>query len=167
MNEIVSQAAASRPLAARRRLTVGLVAASLAGVVRAAPSPSQAPFIEVWKSAGCGCCQDWIVHLQSSGFQVKVHESGNAEARTRLGIPARLASCHTAQIDGYAIEGHVPAREVQRLLRERPAAIGLTVPGMPIGSPGMDGPAYGGRQDAYGVLLVSRDGSTTVYQSYP
>jgi hypothetical protein len=81
-------------------------------------------------------------------------------------VPQKYGSCHTALVDGYAIEGHVPAREVQRLLRERPSAVGLVVPGMPIGSPGMDTPAYGGRRDAYAVLLLAADGSTTVYASY-
>lgn len=124
------------------------------------------PLIEVWKSPTCGCCKDWIVHLEANGFKVQVHDSGNTAARARLGIPMRLGSCHTALIDGYAIEGHVPAREIRRLLAERPGAVGLAVPGMPVGSPGMDGPAYGARKDAYDVLLVRKDGSTTSYQHY-
>jgi hypothetical protein len=82
-------------------------------------------------------------------------------------MPMRLGSCHTAQVEGYAIEGHVPAREIRRLLAERPDAVGLAVPGMPIGSPGMDGHAYGTRKDPYDVLLVRKDGSTTSFQSYP
>ena len=122
-----------------------------------------------WKSGRtptCGCCKDWIRHLESNGFKVKVHDSGNTAARSRLGVPMRLGSCHTALVEGYAIEGHVPARELRRLLSERPSAVGLAVPGMPIGSPGMDGPAYGTRKDPYDVLLVRKDGSTTSYQSY-
>ena len=83
-----------------------------------------------------------------------------------LGIPQKYGSCHTAQIGGYAIEGHVPASDIQRLLREAPQAIGLAAPGMPVGSPGMDGPAYGGRKDAYDVLLIGKSGSSTVYQSH-
>jgi hypothetical protein len=129
----------------------------------AAAAPAQ---VEVWKEPTCGCCKDWIRHLESSGFKVQVHDSGNTAARARLGIPMRLGSCHTALIEGYAIEGHVPAREIRRLLAERPSAVGLAVPGMPIGSPGMDGPAYGTRKDPYDVLLVRKDGSTTSYQSY-
>ena len=86
--------------------------------------------------------------------------------RARLGIPVRLGSCHTALAGGYAIEGHVPAREIQRLLRERPKAIGLAVPGMPIGSPGMDGPQYGPRQDPYDVLLVGVGGAVSVFHAY-
>jgi Cu/Ag efflux protein CusF len=86
--------------------------------------------------------------------------------RQRLGLPTKFASCHTALIDGYVIEGHVNVSEIQRLLRERPKALGLAVPGMPVGSPGMDGPAYGNRRDPYDVLLVQKDGSSRSYQSY-
>jgi hypothetical protein len=124
------------------------------------------PQLEVWKDPNCGCCKDWVAHMQASGFAVKVHDSGNSAARRRLGMPEKFGSCHTALVGGYAIEGHVPAREVQRLLKERPAALGLAVPGMPVGSPGMDGAIYGERKDPYDVLLVSRSGGTRVYQSY-
>ncbi|MBL8328553.1 MAG: DUF411 domain-containing protein [Rubrivivax sp.] len=122
--------------------------------------------VQVWKDSGCGCCGDWIRHLQQAGFTVKVHDTGNAAARARLGIAPRYGSCHTAVVEGYAIEGHVPAREIQRLLKERPRALGLAVPGMPVGSPGMDGPVYGGRRDPYDVLLLASDGSARVFQSY-
>ncbi len=125
------------------------------------------PLIEVWKDANCGCCKDWVSHLEAGGFQVRVHDSGNTAARTRLGIPDKLGSCHTAQVGGYAIEGHVPARDIHRLLKERPKAIGLAVPGMPVGSPGMDAPVYGGRKDPYDVLLVLEDGKSRIYQPYP
>ena len=81
-------------------------------------------------------------------------------------MPIKFGSCHTARIGGYTIEGHVPAREIQRLLQEKPKAVGLAVPGMPVGSPGMDGPAYGQRKDPYDVILVKADGSSTVYKSY-
>jgi hypothetical protein len=81
-------------------------------------------------------------------------------------MPVALGSCHTAKVEGYAVEGHVPAREIQRLLKERPDAIGLAVPAMPLGSPGMDGPEYGGRNTPYDVLLVHRDGSSRVFQAY-
>lgn len=126
----------------------------------------QKPQVEVWKDADCGCCKDWIKHLETAGFQVKAHDGGNADARTRLRMPEKLGSCHTALVGGYAIEGHVPAKEIRRLLKERPKAIGLTVPGMPVGSPGMDAPIYRGRKDAYEVLLVLEDGNTRNYQSY-
>ena len=143
--------------------------ASLAGSAAVMPNliAQTRPQVEVWKDPECGCCKDWVSHLEANGFQVKVHDSGNAQARSRLGVPDKLGSCHTALIGGYALEGHVPARDIQRLLKERPKAVGLAVPGMPIGSPGMDGAAYGGRKDAYDVLLIQTDGSTRVYQSYP
>ncbi|MFN3571706.1 MAG: DUF411 domain-containing protein [Polaromonas sp.] len=124
------------------------------------------PQVEVWKDPNCGCCKDWVIHMEANGFDVKVHDSGNSAARKRLGVPDKLGSCHTALVGGYAIEGHVPAREVHRLLKERPAALGLSVPGMPVGSPGMDGPEYGTRKDPYDVVLISRNGGTRVYQSY-
>ena len=142
--------------------TLAAVAVTVRAGVAAAPVP-----VEVWKAPTCGCCKDWIRHLESNGFRVKVHDSGNTAARARLGIPTRLGSCHTAQVQGYAIEGHVPAREIRRLLAERPGVVGLAVPGMPIGSPGMDGPEYGAHKDPYDVLLVSKDGRATSYQSYP
>ncbi len=146
----------------REFMTAVAIALALPNVAHAASAS-----VEVWKAPTCGCCKDWIRHLEANGFDVGVHDSGNTAARARLGIPMRLGSCHTAQVEGYAIEGHVPAREIRRLLAERPNAIGLAVPGMPIGSPGMDGREYGARKDAYDVLLVRRDGSTTSYQSYP
>lgn len=146
----------------RRRLVCAL--AALPGLVAAAPTP--APLVEVWKSPSCGCCKDWIAHLQAHGFAVRTHDTGNTAIRGRLKIPATLGSCHTALVSGYAIEGHVPAKDLQRLLRERPDALGLAVPGMPVGSPGMDGDAYGARRDPYDVLLVVHDGSTRVFSSY-
>lgn len=133
----------------------------------AAPAPRGAgPLVEVWKSPTCGCCGDWIKHLEKAGFRIKVHDIGNAQMRKAMRIDDRFGSCHTALVQGYALEGHVPAREIQRLLKERPQAIGLVVPGMPIGSPGMDGPAYNGRKDPYDVLLLAKDGKPSVYQSY-
>lgn len=91
---------------------------------------------------------------------------GNNPVRLKLGMPKQFGSCHTATVGGYVIEGHVPVREIRRLLREKPAAVGLAVPGMPVGSPGMDGPAYNNRQDRYDVLLVARDGSAAIFQTY-
>jgi hypothetical protein len=125
------------------------------------------PQVEVWKDPNCGCCKDWVTHLQSNGFTVRVFDSGNAAARARLKVPEALGSCHTALVGGYAIEGHVPVRDIHRLLKERPTAVGLAVPGMPIGSPGMDGAIYAGRKDAYDVLLIQPGGATLVYNSYP
>ncbi|HMO48526.1 MAG TPA: DUF411 domain-containing protein [Rubrivivax sp.] len=140
--------------------------AALAGAAAWPLQAAPAPALQVWKSPSCGCCKDWIAVLQREGFEVQVFDEGNNAMRARLGLPARYGSCHTARIGGYAIEGHVPVREIRRLLAERPVAVGIAVPGMPIGSPGMDGPDYGGRQDPYDVLLVLRDGSSRVYASY-
>ena len=126
----------------------------------------QGVLVEVWKSPTCGCCQDWITHIEADGFRVKVHDVGNTAARARLKVPLKLGSCHTAWVGRYAIEGHVPAADIRRLLNERPDAIGLAVPGMPYGSPGMDGPAYDNRQDPHDVLLIAHDGSTRAFNSY-
>ena len=147
-----------------RRAALVAVAAALVGRPLQAAAPPV--LVEVWKSPSCGCCQDWIRHLEANGFRVMTYDTGNTTARGWLGIPAALGSCHTALVGGYAIEGHVPARDIHRLLRERPKAIGLAVPGMPVGSPGMDGPAYGTRKDPHDVLLVQADGRTTRWQSY-
>ena len=127
------------------------------------------PLVEVWKTPTCGCCKDWVKHLQDQGFAVKTYdlsESAKAARRAELGLAEKFGSCHTALVGGYVVEGHVRAQDIRKLLKERPHALGLSVPGMPIGSPGMDGPEYGGRKDAYAVLLVQRDGSSTVYQKY-
>lgn len=148
---------------ARRRLAIGL---GLWPLVPIAWAELPDPHMEVWKSPSCGCCQDWIKVLETSGFVVKVNESGNNTARRKFGLPGKYGSCHTALIEGYVVEGHVPVREIRRLLTEKPDAIGIAVPAMPIGSPGMDGPAYGNRFDPYDVVLVARDGSARVYQSY-
>jgi hypothetical protein len=129
---------------------------------------AQSPLnVTVWKDPNCGCCKDWVAHLEKNGFRVTVKDTGNNAARARLGMPQKFGSCHTAQIQGYVIEGHVPASDILRLLKNRPAALGLAVPGMPVGSPGMDGPAYGTRHDRYDVLLVLKDGSEKIFASYP
>jgi hypothetical protein len=155
---------AMTPATTRRSLLLALAALPVAGLAQRQP----AVLVEVWKDPNCGCCKFWIAHLEQNGFAVKVNETSNAAAmRAKLGIPDTLGSCHTALVGGYAIEGHVPAREIQRLLKEKPAAVGLSVPGMPIGSPGMDLPAYNGRRDAYDVVLVTRGGAPRVYASYP
>ena len=148
-----------------RRSFVGNALALAAAATGPAWSASLPP-MQVWKSPSCGCCKDWIAILQREGFSVQTFDEGNNAARARLGLPLRYGSCHTARIGGYVVEGHVPVREIRRLLAEKPDAIGIAVPGMPVGSPGMDGPEYGGRRDAYDVLLVHRDGSSRVYASY-
>jgi hypothetical protein len=149
----------------RRQWLAAALGASLAGAATAA-SDGQ-PLVEVWKSPTCGCCGDWVKHMQASGFKVSVYEVPyTPRIRARAGVDDRYGSCHTAMVGGYAIEGHVPAREIRRLLKERPVALGLAVPGMPIGSPGMDGPEYNGRKDPYEVLLLDKAGGAKVYAQY-
>lgn len=122
-----------------------------------------APLVEVYKTEGCGCCEGWIEHLKANGFAVKAQNVGDTGAyRQKFGIPNDLGSCHTGIVQGYALEGHVPAAQIKRLLAEKPKAKGLAVPSMPLGSPGMEGP----RNDPYDVFLIKADGSISVYQHY-
>jgi hypothetical protein len=130
----------------------------------ASASASATTPVEIWKDPSCGCCHDWMEHMQANGFSFTVHDTGNNAVRSRLGLPHKLGSCHTALVGGYLIEGHVPASDVRALLQQKPAALGLAVPGMPVGSPGMDGAAYGNRRDPYDVLLVARSGATRVFK---
>ena len=146
----------------RRIWLVGVLTLPLA----AASTQQHTNLVEVWKDPNCGCCKDWVTILEKSGFTVRVFDSGNEAMRAQLGIPDKLGSCHTARVGGYAIEGHVPVREIRRLLREQPKAIGLTVPGMVVGSPGMDGSVYKGRKDPYSVLLVHANGESSIFQKY-
>lgn len=119
--------------------------------------------VDVYKSASCGCCEKWVEHLRQNGFQVKTHDVDDVPgARKKLGMPDRLGACHTAKIGDYIIEGHVPAADIERLLREKPKAIGLAVPSMPPGSPGMETT----RPVPYATLLVQSDGSTRVFASH-
>jgi hypothetical protein len=120
--------------------------------------------ITVYKTSACGCCGNWVEHMKANGFAVKVEVvESTAEARRKYGVPEALASCHTAVVEGYAIEGHVPAADIQRLLKNRTKATGLAVPGMVMGSPGMEG----ARSDAYSVMIFDAAGESSVYQSYP
>jgi hypothetical protein len=129
-------------------LTVGFAASSRI-------ASAQAVAMVVHKDPNCGCCAKWVQHLTAAGFAVTIEETSNlAAVRARLGVPSDLAACHTAEIDGYVIEGHVPAAAVRRLLESRPAAIGLAVPGMPAGSPGMEG----GTPRKYDVMLFNKEG---------
>lgn len=126
--------------------------------------PSQG-VIQVFKSPTCGCCNDWIRHLEEQGFTVESRDIPNMLAvKAELGMPAELGSCHTARVAGYLIEGHVPAQDIRRLLDERPDVKGLAVPGMPVGSPGME--VEGRAADAYEVLAFDARGETSVYASY-
>jgi hypothetical protein len=120
--------------------------------------------ITVFKTPTCGCCGLWVAHLRENGFRVRVNDvESTAEYQKKYGVPNALRSCHTATVNGYTIEGHVPASEIQRLLKERPKARGLAVPGMPVGSPGME---VGDRRDAYSVMLFDAEGKATVYRRF-
>ncbi len=124
------------------------------------------PVVQVYKSASCGCCKDWVKHLEANGFSVQAHDVDNMlpyKEKAKLG--AGMGSCHTAFVDGYAIEGHVPARDIKRLLLEKPSISGLTVPRMPIGSPGME--VEGRPADAYQVLSYKDGQEVAVFADYP
>ena len=126
-------------------------------------STAATPRVTVYKDPTCGCCGKWAEHLRSNGFDVAIQETKDLAAyRKKYGVPESLASCHTAVVDEYAVEGHVPAREIQRLLKERPKAKGLAVPGMPVGSPGMEAT----KAQAYSVMVFDDAGRSQVYQSY-
>ena len=122
--------------------------------------------VDVYKSPTCGCCDKWVDHMRDHGFNIKTHDVGNKEIRKKSGISDSLGSCHTAIVNGYAIEGHVPAPDIMRLLKEKPKAIGLAVPDMPHGTPGMEG----ARSDPYSVLLIKERNEdrkdTTIYNRY-
>lgn len=151
----------------RRRLLRALAALPVVYAAgRLAPAQAAAPTLYVAKSPTCGCCTAWVEHMTAAGFRAQVQNVSNEwlyQMKGRLGVTQALASCHTARIDGYVIEGHVPAADVARLLRERPDALGLTVPAMPIGSPGME---MGDHVDPYDVLLIRRDGGTEIFARY-
>lgn len=156
--------ATAQPDRKRRTLLLGSFALGVSSLVLAVEKQPIA--VQVWKGPTCECCKDWVLHLEKNGFVVSALDQGNSVARARLGMPLTFGSCHTALVQGYVLEGHVPAADIQRLLKERPKALGLAVPSMPLGSPGMDGPAYEGRRHPYQVLLVQKDGSAQVFNSY-
>lgn len=129
----------------------------------ASAAMAQATVVEVFKSPYCGCCGKWVEHLQQNGFKVNAHDVQDVPSvRQKLGMPDRLGSCHTAKIGGYVVEGHVSATDIQRLLKEKPKALGLSVPSMPPGSPGMES----SKPIPYQTLLVQSDGSTRVFAQY-
>ena len=148
-----------------RRAWLGSVAAAGAALLAGRPlraSGLVAPEILIYKSPTCGCCGKWVDHVRAAGFVPTVRDVANIDATKRdLGVPGDLASCHTAVVEGYLVEGHVPADVVLKLLAEKPRAAGIAVPGMPMGSPGMEGPS----KQAYDVFLFQRDGSKRVYAS--
>tara|TARA_R110002073_G_scaffold311674_1_gene482877 strand:- start:151 stop:606 length:456 start_codon:yes stop_codon:yes gene_type:complete len=137
------------------------------GMSTMATAQQEAPVIDVLKQASCGCCGGWVVAMQEAGFTLNVNNVSGDElyaAKEAAGISDDLWACHTATVAGYTVEGHVPAREIERLLEERPAALGIATPGMPVGSPGME---YGDERAAFDVVLVGLDQSQQVYATYP
>ena|SRR5215510_11339651 len=147
----------------RRSALLALGAAALCTRVRA--ENAAGPLVKVFKNESCGCCKLWVAHVEEAGFATEVHHVDNlGPIKERVGIPVGQGSCHTAEVGGYFIEGHVSAADIQRLLREKPKAKGLTVPGMPIGSPGME--VASKQVQPYDVLLVAEDGTTTVYSHH-
>jgi hypothetical protein len=151
----------------RRHVLCGAASLISLGILPGQTFAEELETIDVFKTATCGCCHGWIAHLKAAGFAVTAQDleyDALAEFKHTAGVPDALVSCHTGRIAGYLIEGHVPAADIRRLLVERPAAIGLSVPGMPFGSPGM-GPED--QREAYDVILIGRDGATTVFASYP
>jgi hypothetical protein len=160
------------PLMSRRQLlaTLGITAASLAAT-RLGAQPAKAAAtkgaplrdIVVYKDPNCGCCEEWVKHMRANGFKVTVHNLTDMNTvKESMGVPAALASCHTGRIGKYSIEGHVPADLIAKLVAEQPAGIGLAVPGMPNGAPGME---QAGAKDKYNVLLFDKAGKTRIYAS--
>lgn len=150
-----------------RVLTLALVtaAASMSGADAAQRQAPQGPTVQVYKSPTCGCCANWVKHLEANGFATRVTDLENlSEIKTKHNVPGSAQSCHTAIVDGYVIEGHVPAADVLRLLKDRPAVLGLAVPGMPIGSPGMEVPNV--KPQPYNVMSFDRGGQLKVYSSH-
>jgi len=142
-----------------RRAFAALLPIALFAGSRAAAAAG--PAVTVYKSPSCGCCGAWVAHLRAAGFLVAVRDVDDLTPIARkLGVPDPLRSCHTAMVGGYAVEGHVPAADIRRLLKERPRAAGLAVPGMPLGSPGME---QGGIKQAYSTLLFDRAGNKRVF----
>lgn len=128
-----------------------------------ATQASAADAVDVYKSPYCGCCGKWVEHLRQAGFEVRTHEVNDVPAaRQRLGMPDRLGSCHTAKVAGYVVEGHVPVADIQRLLKEKPKALGIAVPSMPPGSPGMESP----KPVPYNTLLVQAGGETSIFAKH-
>ena|SRR6266404_4594480 len=146
----------------RRNLVAALVALALGSI--SSPSQSSSPLVTVFKTPTCSCCGKWVEHLKMNGFTVRVQEVNNTAAYQRqYRVPRGMESCHTAVVNSYTIEGHVPAAEIKRLLKGRLSVFGLAVPGMPLGSPGMEG----ARTEEYSVFSFDEGGRTSVFARYP
>ena len=147
-----------------KRRDIFVTITSLFALARSSPSQSSGPLVTVFKDATCGCCGKWVEHLKANGFTVQVQEVNDTSAyEKQYRVPRSMVSCHTAFVNGYTIEGHVPAAEIKRLLSERSKVVGLAVPGMPVGSPGMEA----AHSDAYSVFAFDEGGQASVYARYP
>jgi hypothetical protein len=147
----------------RNRSRRGILALALTTVMIAGTGAQAPPAVDVFKTPTCGCCAKWVEHLRGEGFAVKTTELANlTEVKAKHRVPMDVQTCHTAIVGGYVIEGHVPAADIKRLLKERPAVVGLAVPGMPIGSPGMEGAV----QNRYDVLSFDKQGTTRVFSTH-
>jgi len=157
------------PILSRRSFVAALPLAFVAcsgaaGSGSAVAAAEALPELVVYKTPTCGCCTAWVDHLRAAGFPVRTVEVEDTGAiAARYAVPGQLRSCHTAIVEGYAVEGHVPARDIRRLLAERPAIAGIAVPGMPAGSPGME---MGGRRDPFTVVAFTRDGRASAFATY-
>lgn len=156
-------------------LAAGVAALALAGgsddgdpaAAEASAAMEASATVEVWKTPTCGCCAAWVEHMADAGFRVRTHDVSERELidiKRDRGVPAHLGSCHTAEVEGYSLEGHVPAEDVRRLLSERPDLRGIAVPGMPVGSPGME---FDGRKDPYQVIAFDEEGGERVFSRHP
>ena len=143
----------------------GASVADVAVAEHTSPAATAAkPTMQVYKSATCGCCKEWVTHIKAAGFDTEVidlDEDALQARKAKLGVGPRLQSCHTAVVNGYVIEGHVPAEDILRMLKEKPAIVGLAAPGMPRGAPGMEMP--GGSKDAYNVVAFEKGGATRIF----
>lgn len=141
--------------------SMATIAAAVGAANVVAGTQTPAPVMVVYKSPTCGCCTAWVDHVREAGFRVIVHDTVDVQPiKDRWGVPAALGSCHTARVGRYVIEGHVPASDIQRMLKEKPAFAGIAAPGMPVGSPGME---TGGRADPYDVVSFEKQGKTAIY----
>lgn len=141
-------------------IVAAVAAAAAAAFVVTSRGGAQGPVITVYKSPTCGCCTAWVTHVKRAGFRVEIHDTANVQpVKDRWGVPPDLISCHTARVDGYVLEGHIPADLIQRLLQERPAVVGIATPGMPMGSPGMEG----GEAEPYDVVTFDKEGRTALF----
>ena len=151
----------------RYSISVAILAAALLSgglLLSSGPMTANATEVTVYKSPACGCCKNWVKHMEANGFAVKSVDVADIRPyKSQYGVTPSLASCHTAVIDGYVVEGHVPAVDIKRMLKERPSIQGLAVPGMPSGSPGMEQ----GYMDPYEVLTFDKVGNLSVYSKHP